>query len=267
MDPLSDVLALLGAHSHRSAKLTAGGDWSIRLASAAAYHGVKFNAVIRGSCWLSVVGDESGPVRLEAGEGFLFSGGHSYILGSDPSLAPVDAKEVFASARDGHASLGSVADVVVIGGHVTLDEADAAILTGALPPIFRLPAGSPEARTIAWLVERLGEEGKDERPGSALVSDHLIHLLFVELLRAYLQRPESERPRSGWLGALADPRIGRTLQRLHAEPARRWTLAELASVAQIALSLGYESESAFSNAFKRVVGVAPLHHRQSLAGG
>jgi AraC-like DNA-binding protein len=33
------------------------------------------------------------------------------------------------------------------------------------------------------------------------------------------------------------------------------------SVAQIAFSLGYESESAFSTAFKRVMGVSPRHQR------
>ena len=37
------------------------------------------------------------------------------------------------------------------------------------------------------------------------------------------------------------------------------------SVAELAESLGYESDSAFSNAFKRRTGMAPTHYQSVLA--
>ena len=37
------------------------------------------------------------------------------------------------------------------------------------------------------------------------------------------------------------------------------------SVAELAESLGYESDSAFSNAFKRRTGMAPKHYQSVLA--
>ncbi|MQY37612.1 RCS-specific HTH-type transcriptional activator RclR [Streptomyces sp. RB17] len=37
-------------------------------------------------------------------------------------------------------------------------------------------------------------------------------------------------------------------------------------VAELARSVGYSSESAFSNAFKRTVGVAPRRYRESVVG-
>ena len=37
------------------------------------------------------------------------------------------------------------------------------------------------------------------------------------------------------------------------------------SVSAVALSLGYESESAFSHAFKRVMGAAPMHFKSAAA--
>jgi AraC-like DNA-binding protein len=51
-------------------------------------------------------------------------------------------------------------------------------------------------------------------------------LVFVEVLRSYLTAA-SGNGRS-WLGGLRDLVVGRALARLHAEPARAWTLPELA---------------------------------------
>jgi AraC-like DNA-binding protein len=135
-------------------------------------------------------------------------------------------------------------------------------------------------------------------PGSELMLGRLMELLFVEVLRRYATRlPPSAR---GWFAALNDPILGRALQSVHAEPARRWTVEELAreagssrtvlaerfhqvlgqapieyitcwrmqlaseriragsgSLAAIAADVGYDSEAAFSRAFKRVTGVTP----------
>jgi len=115
-------------------------------------------------------------------------------------------------------------------------------------------------------------------------------------------------PRSGWLVALHDPIVGPALIELHAEPARRWTVEELArrvacsrsllnerfgrmlgrapiqylgewrlqvaadllrstslGVAAVAYRVGYESEEAFSRAFKRALGSPPSVWRHSSA--
>jgi len=105
--------------------------------------------------------------------------------------------------------------------------------------------------------------------------------------------------RTGWFAALADPRLREAVAAIHRDPARRWTLADLAKTAAmsrssfaeafrnrtgetpmsylarwrmmlaadrlaagepasvIAPTLGYESDSAFSVAFKRMMGRPP----------
>ena len=136
--------------------------------------------------------------------------------------------------------------------------------------------------------------------------DHLAHMLFVQVLRAYLA--SGEQLPVGWLGALADARIGLALNLMHRSPGRRWTLGDLTlatgmsrsafssrfkrlvgtgllnyllrwrmqlaakelrkntePVSSIAYSVGYESESAFSNAFKRVMGKAPKRYQRDNA--
>jgi AraC-like DNA-binding protein len=122
----------------------------------------------------------------------------------------------------------------------------------------------------------------------------------------------AEGPRGGvgWLFALADKQMGAAIGAIHADPARRWSLSELAAhagmsrssfalkfkqtvgsapmdyltrwrmllagdrlahsgdpISVIALSLGYESESAFSTAFKRVMGQAPRRYGRAGQAG
>ena len=131
----------------------------------------------------------------------------------------------------------------------------------------------------------------------------LPELLFVEALRLHAQDlPETA---TGWLAALHDPVVGHALSYLHADPAHKWTVTELATrcftsrsvlderfrrlldsspiryltewrlqlaadllrssamkVAAVAEQVGYESEQAFSRAFRRHVGVAPARWRE-----
>jgi AraC-like DNA-binding protein len=85
--------------------------------------------------------------------------------------------------------------------------------------------------------------------------------------------------RIGGAWSLGDRRVGAAIHLLHGEPARNWTLQELAQaagmsrsnfalrggtqpVSAIAFSLGYQSESAFSHAFKRMIGAAPQQYRR-----
>jgi AraC-like DNA-binding protein len=59
--------------------------------------------------------------------------------------------------------------------------------------------------------------------------------------------------RTGWLGALADPRIGRALALVHRDPAREWTVAELAG--ELAMS-----RSAFAARFTELVGEPAMQY-------
>ncbi len=51
MEPLSDVLALLKPRTYVSPGLNAGGAWALRFP---AHRGIKFNAVTQGACWVAV---------------------------------------------------------------------------------------------------------------------------------------------------------------------------------------------------------------------
>jgi hypothetical protein len=101
-------------------------------------------------------------------------------------------------------------------------------------PVFRsLPemlvehagAGTVGGRLAATVGEivRLVEAAT---PGTQAMLGRMMELLFVEVLRRHASRlPAGSK---GLLAALNDPLVGRALQLLHADPARRWTADALA---------------------------------------
>jgi AraC-like DNA-binding protein len=301
MDPLSDILALLRPRTVESYGLVSGGAWALDFPRA--YQGIKFGAVARGGCWLKVKG-AGAPLQLREGDCYLLTG-KPYWLGSNPALPGADARVVFADLTARVARYGESEETFLVGGRLTFDESHAVLLTGTLPPVINIPAHSEEAPVVRWTLDQLARELDEMRPGGALVAEHLGHILFVHVLRAHISREGAVTP--GWLSGLNDPRIGRALRAIHAQPAARWTLELLASeagmsrtafalhfkslvgwspldylvrwrvrlaaralssdrarLAEVARSVGYDSESAFSAAFKRIMGCAPKHYQTRL---
>jgi AraC-like DNA-binding protein len=148
-------------------------------------------------------------------------------------------------------------------------------------------------------------ESRDGTPGAKCVLLHVSEILFVEVVRRYLETLTSGH--TGWLAGLRDPLVGQALARLHDRPAESWTLERLArevgasrsaladrfthlvgqppmryltcwrlqlaagmladgaaKVSAVAREVGYESEAAFSRAFKKSAGASPAAWRRHL---
>ena len=87
--------------------------------------------------------------------------------------------------------------------------------------------------------------------GTELMLARLMELLFVEVVRCYAARlPASAK---GWFAALNDPIAGRALQLVHSDPARRWTVDELAREAGA-------SRTVLAERFNAVMGQAPIEY-------
>lgn len=296
MDPLSDVLSQLDSHSSVFAGLQAGGEWSI---SFPAPEGIKFNAIIEGSCWLLVEGER--PIELHRGDCFLLSKARPFILASDLSLEPVDSQQVYHDVRNGVARYRQGQGFFLIGGRFAYCD-EARLLLDGLPAVVTINGQSDQACVLQWALQQLKSELPSTMPGSSLIVRQLGHLMLVQVLRLYLAATREHPP--GWLAALSDPRINVAIQAIHAEPEQRWTVNLLArqvgmsrstlalrfkqklgmgplayvlrwrmqlasrelrrhqgSISSIAQALGYDSDSAFSNAFKRVMACSPREYR------
>ncbi|WP_445680103.1 AraC family transcriptional regulator [Radicibacter daui] len=305
MDPLSDILSLLRPRSVETYGLTTGGTWALDFPRG--YLGFKFGAVVRGECWLRLRATPTEPealMHLVSGDCYLLTG-QPYWLGSDPALPGDDATIAFVDRTRRIARYGLHDDLFLVGGRMTFDDNHAALLTGVLPAFMHIPAAANAAAVLQWTLDQLARELADQRPGAGLMAEHLAHILFVNVLRAHMERQEDAA--SSWLRGLTDPRIARALLALHEAPAERWTLERLAGTAgmsrtafalrfkalvgrppldylqhwrmrlaaraladrqrrlsEIAEAVGYESESALSAAFKRVMGMAPRDYRAQI---
>lgn len=297
-DPFSDILKLTQAQSLLTGGFSASGRWAIRFP---APDKIKFFAIVKGHCWVSLEG-EAEPVRLEMGDVGLLSAPRWSVVASEPDVEPLDAMKLFSGSGRSTVQIGDGSEFAYIGGHVLLDPVSGPLLQDALPPWIHIRADAPQAPVFRWLLDRLMEERVSPQPGSQLASAQLSQLLFIQILRAHLK--DAGPLEAGWLRAVGDPRIAPALRLMHDEPARAWHLEELARacamsrttfathfkavagvapltyltewrmrlaeraldeddtpVAVVAQTLGYASESAFSTAFKRVTGRSPTAYR------
>ena len=107
--------------------------------------------------------------------------------------------------------------------------------------------GSGIAATISDLVAKVDALTS----GAEVILGRMMELLFVELLRRHASRlPVGSK---GLLAALNDPLVGRALQLLQADPARRWTTDDLAR------EVG-SSRPVVGERFNAVLGTPPSHY-------
>lgn len=299
MDPLSDVLSLLKVRSYMFGGFDVRGGWSFHFSQH--HRGIKCYAMISGGCWLSVEG-VGAPVRLERGDCVLLPSGQAFRLASDLGLPSLDAHAFFSGRLNGGVLVSNGGgESFGVGGHFELAGEHASALLAALPPIVHLRKKSDKA-VLRWSLRRLMQELREPQPGGYLVAQHLAHIILVEALRLHLAEgfgvgwlfALADKQMSAALTAMhSDPAHRWTLQTL-AERAgmsrtnftqkfketvgvppmeylTRWRMLRAGDrlshfddpVGAVSLSVGYESESAFSAAFKRVMGCSPREYGRS----
>jgi AraC-like DNA-binding protein len=296
MDPLSTVLSLLKPRNYLSAGLEAGGDWSIQFPDQDA--GIKTGAIVSGHCWLAVEGVPD-PVHLAAGDCFLLPSGRPFRLASDLALPAVAAAPIFSAARKGGvACLNGGGDFSLVSNRFGLTGNPAKLLLRLLPPIVHI-RDAPGQAALRWSIERMMAELRDPAPGGSLIIEHIAQMMLVQALRLHLATGTgtgwlfalADKQMSLALTAIHDAPAQRwTLQDLAAlvgmsrssfalkfksmvgtppmDYLAQWRMALAGDrlehsrdpISIIAPSLGYDSEAAFSTAFKRIMGCAPRQY-------
>ncbi|MHC1481308.1 AraC family transcriptional regulator [Frateuria aurantia] len=248
MDPLSDVLSLLKLRSYVSGGFDAAGEWGVRFG---AHDGIKFHAVLNGECWLILEGHPQ-PVKIRKGECFLLAHGRPFRLTSHIGTAAVDVAALLPANPDGRiVTYQDGGEFLSIGGYFTLADGPSEWLLEMLPALIHIRDNSAPP-ILHWCIERMRRELHTPLPGGDLVAQQLATMVLVEALRWQLATGAGT-PQSGWLFALADKRIRFAIQAMHAEPARRWTIASMAHEAAM-------SRTAFALKFKALVGITPMDY-------
>ena len=214
-------------------------------------------AVVRGAAW--VLTDAGRAECLSGGDLAILRGPDPYVFADAPDTAPqaiihpgqrcttVEGHELTALGDLGVRTWGNDLDgatELITGTYQVLGEICRPLLQ-ALPPLAVIRR--EEARTP--LTALLAEEITREQPGQEAVLDRLLDLLLIAVLRAWFTRPDAETP--GWYRAQSDPVVGAALKLLHDEPARPWTVADLAAETHV-------SRACLARRFTALVGQPPM---------
>ena len=299
-DPLSDVLKLANVHSVMSGGFAAAGDWAIRFpapdkikffAVARGACWLRFegdNAPIRF--------DSGDVLLLAAARGFVLASNLA-LPPLDAQTVFEQRNEAIVAVGSG-GETGS--DVLQIGGHVRLHPAYGALLADVLPPFIHVHGSVPEAHTLRWIIDQLVHEREGLPGSAFATTQwaHLLFVQALraylvaggQLKASWLRAATDPRlapalrlmhgePGRAWrleqlarasamsrtsfasyfrtvAGEAPLTYLARWRMRLAEQALRR----ESAPVATLAQDLGYASESAFSHAFKRIVGLSPKRY-------
>lgn len=299
MDPLSDVLSMLRPTDYAFRGLEAGGSWSLHYPADGS---LKCFAISMGSCWL-VGDAPIGQRRLHQGDVVMVSGGTAFRLCSDLEQQPVDVAEALTVVGPGNvARIGTGIDCAGLGGYFGFANTHAGILLAMLPEVLHVASSAGEALrlSIARLMEELrcprpgGQLMASHLAQSLLIEalrHHLdgavqgrgnwLYALQDSKLRTALSAMHAE-PGHPWTVALLAAAAGMSRSAFAAHFAEtvgeapmayvtRWRMllaherlaVQGATISRVATSLGYESDSAFGAAFKRILGASPRKVRKA----
>ena len=247
-DPLAEILILLKPTGVRAKSISGAGAWGVRYP---AFGHPSFCVVTEGTCRLQV--DDGPALTLETGDFVFLPATPAFVIGAIgpvPSFEPIDLPSDPADAASAvtsvhHGDTDRAPDVRMLGGYFLFDSPDTALLVKFLPAVIHVRG----ARRLSTLVRLLREETAQALPGRELILERLVEILLVEALRA---APGEGAP-AGLLRGLADERLATSIQAMHREPARAWTVETLARTAAL-------SRSAYFQRFTRAVGLPPMEY-------
>ena len=243
VDPLSDVIGLLRPRAVFTKGISGAGRWGVRYAD---FGHPSFAIVIEGGCRLAVDGQPE--LILQDGDFVLLPTTPGFTMSSfepavptfiDPHAAAGVAEEVRHGRQDGPP------DVRLLGGYFVFDGDEAGLLVSLLPEQVHVRG----VARLSTLVGLLIEEAALANAGRELVLGRLVEILLVESLR----QTQTQLAPAGLLRGLGDARLADAIRCMHADPARPWTMAQLAREAAL-------SRSAFFDRFARNVGMPPMEY-------
>jgi len=242
-DPLSDIVRLLHPRTVIANVISGKGSWAVRYSE---YGQPGFCIVLKGSCLLAVDGHE--PITIKAGDFVLLPTTPAFTMRSFAPAPPVfiDPKVVPGGGAElRHGEQEGLADMYSLGGAFMFDTADPGLLVSLLPEVVHVQGSGRLVR----LVEMVGEEYAEQKPGKEFMLCRLIEMLLVEAIRS----TTAESVPAGLLRGLGDERLAAALKQMHANVAHPWTVSQLATAAAL-------SRSTFFERFTRTVGVAPMEY-------
>lgn len=248
VDVLTDLLQRSRARGATFSHSTARGGWGVRFPVGAklAIHGVLGGEAF---AWTH---DRAKSRHVLSGDIVLVRGPSPHFMAHAPDAELVSFTDHTPTGPAGGArqlafGTGAGNATTFFCGAYTFEGDLCAGLLAGLPnlTVVRAPTGSSLRATMdVFAVEVLRSA-----PGQQALLDSLLDVILVQALREQLAADLETAP--AWFRAMDDPAVGAALRAVHADPARAWTVADLAAEASV-------SRATFARRFTALLGVAPL---------
>ena len=302
IDVLSNTLMQMKLKSSFSGATDAGGKWAIAFPN---YEGFKLGVVLKGGCWISVEGCQTkyqlstGDCALTtSGQPFVLA---SDLSVKPKPFKDVIGETV----PNGALTLNGGGDLLLIAVHFQFDGHLPKIMFDNLPPVLHIPEHLEQAAILHWSLERFSSEFRGNNLGRALILNHLAPIMLLQILRIYLASAKNERNWLASLSDPKLSKAIEVMHSDYQRPWSLEELAKVAcmsrsafalnfkkhvgvapmdyltnwrmhiagdllqsgdhNIADVAMAVGYESESAFSAAFTRVIKSRPGSYKKSRA--
>ncbi|WP_395373738.1 AraC family transcriptional regulator [Marinicella sp. W31] len=191
-----------------------------------------FHVIAYGNCSLRIPGRDE--IQLNAGDLIFFPRNISHEIANPRNDAEIST--------------------TLICGRLDFQKANHPILT-ALPDVIHIQAHAMTAYPwLQSLFQHIVNEAESGIEGRQMILDRLSEILFIYIVRYYLlAMAETAEQTSGLLAGLNHPQICKSLQAIHLDLGKPWTVASLAELAGM-------SRAAFADKFNQLIGQTPLQY-------
>ena len=234
-----------------------------RMVLPAAQHLISFHIVTQGGCWAGLA--DAPPERFDAGDVLVIPHGDAYYLADPPEAERTYGfEEAVTFFR--YMAAGKLPSTVIEGGKgqgttqficgfLGCDLRPFNPVLAALPRLLRVHPAAQTEDGLPHLIAFALHELCGHRSGGQVVKLRMAELLFVDVMRRYLEALPREEV--GWLAGLRNPLVARALALLHNAPAQSWTLDALAAKAGT-------SRSVLAERFVHFIGQPPMQYLRRL---
>ena len=188
-DILSSVLSRLKLETTVAGALDAGGDYAIDVGN---YAGLKLYLILKGQFWLKIKGDDPRQIRegdcvlLPRGKSFQFSK-HPDARTCIPLI------ELVSKSVNGVMTLNGGGEYLGIGIHFLFSGHFPQILFAQLPTLIHVASDNDQAIALRWNIERFREEYWSRSMGRTMVLDHLAPIILLQILRSHVAASQPEK--------------------------------------------------------------------------
>ena len=247
MDVLSSILdsVKLKAVVYQQARFTA--QWGVQVAQD---ENSQFWRLLKGICYVIVPGQEV--IKMKVGDFVFVPHGSAHIICSKPgNMVVPSAQYVKALLNKKPLFQGDEEETILLGGHFEFASSTQHPFLTSLPKVIQVNNTNVEVNLwMQTIASFINSEVCSDKLGSKVILARLAEVLFILIIRAYLERTDIGE---GFLLALKDERISNSLKAMHEQPEKEWTLPQLSAVAGMSRSL-------YAKEFKRLVGETPLSY-------